>query len=543
MRRASVAWIVALSLVLAAIASAVLAAPAAAISAADLAAFRSEVLQEVNKARAIAGSPPIVADAALTTAAQAHAEYLLQNAALWGSGLSAHDEQGDLPGFTGRTSSDRVIVAGFPHPKVIEEVFRGHSSSAVSSSPWSPEELVAAWVDAPLHRRGILDLSVLQMGFGYATDGYDHAYVFEAAQDHLALTYPSAVQPYPADGQTGVPVDWDGVENPPPFEGLTYPCGYPITVFPIHGGSTFVASALELVRKADGLPVGVVQSTVRNIAFAPIAPLEPGTTYRAKLTYTMRNEYTAATTSGVRTWDFTTAGTATPTTTTTGVPVTTTTTTLGSPTTTLPVTTSTTTPTTSTTVPHPSVFSDVPATHPYQEAVEQMAAAGVVEGYRAADGARTFKPDNPVARQQFAKMIARALALPVSEADVCPFTDVASSGPDGLYPDNYVAAVASRGITRGTSSSPPLFSPWKPISRAQVITMVVRAAQAQLPGRLEPAPSSYVGLLPSGDPIHGQNLRLAEANGLLEGVALAEWDVWAPCSRAEVAQILWNLVE
>ena len=40
-----------------------------------------------------------------------------------------------------------------------------------------------------------------------------------------------------------------------------------------------------------------------------------------------------------------------------------------------------------------------------------------------------FGPGDPVMRQQFAKMIVLTGAYPVSEANVCPFTDVESSGP------------------------------------------------------------------------------------------------------------------
>jgi hypothetical protein len=173
-----------------------------------------------------------------------------------------------------------------------------------------------------------------------------------------------------------------------------------------------------------------------------------------------------------------------------------------------------------------------------------MAMRGYIDGYLSDTGVRTFRPDEAVARQQFAKMIARSLWLQVSEADVCPFGDVQVGGyADPFYPDNYVAVIADRGITRGTSTSPPLFSPWRSISRAQVMTMVVRAGRGELAGRLFPPPSGYQGKLPHSDPVHGENIRWAESNGLLAGITLSGWDVWAPCSRGEVAQILWNLVK
>src|SRR5664279_3386046 len=67
----------------------------------------------------------------------------------------------------------------------------------------------------------------------------------------------------------------------------------------------------------------------------------------------------------------------------------------------------------------------------------------------------------------------------VGEGDICKFVDVPASGPDDLYPDNYVAAVAREGVTTGTRAAgkglPALFSPGHSISLAQVVTMVTRA--------------------------------------------------------------------
>jgi len=500
---------------------------AVAASPPDLDALRASVLTEVNASRAVASVAAVVQDPALDLAAQAHAEYLVANGALWGSGLSAHDERADLPGFYAVKPSDRVWKAGFAHTKVMEEVLRLQTPAVVLSSPWTAEQIVAGWVDAPLHRRGVLDQSVLQVGFGYATDGEYHAYVLESAQDHLITPHLSAVQPYPADGQSDVPLSWVGGESPEPFPGLDYPCGYPITVFPIHGGSEFLSASLALTRAADGAAVEVVQSPARNIAFAPVAPLEPGVAYRASFTYSMQNEYTLVPSPGSLVWTFTAAGDPSP----------------GTTTTTLPTTTTTLQPPTTTTTVAPSVFADVSSTDPYYVAIRSMALRGFIDGYLSDVGVRTFRPTLPVARQQFAKMIARSLQLEVTEADVCPFGDVTRTGAESLYPDNFVAVVADRGITRGTSVSPPLFSPWRSISRAQVITMVARAATAELPGRFVAPPAGYVGTLSYADPVHGENIRWAEYNGLLAGIGLRGWDVWAGCSRGEVAQILWNLVK
>lgn len=256
---------------------------------------------------------------------------------------------------------------------------------------------------------------------------------------------------------------------------------------------------------------------------------------------------TRATTTTTRATTTTTQATTTTHATTTTTQAATTTTVPSTTTTQATATTSTTAaPSTTTTTPPPPPFSDVPPGHPYDDAITALAAAGVVDGYPEPGGGSTFRPDGTILRRQFAKVIVGALGIPVSEADVCPFPDVDVSGPDAFYPDNYVAVAALRGITRGTTSDPPRFSPWREITRAQVLTMVVRAASSELPYRLTDPPAAFSGVLPADDPTHGANVRAAEWNGLLDGIepngsGPAEWDILAPASRGEVAQILWNV--
>lgn len=155
---------------------------------------------------------------------------------------------------------------------------------------------------------------------------------------------------------------------------------------------------------------------------------------------------------------------------------------------------------------------------------------------------RLFKPDDPVWRQQFAKMIVLGLALPVSSSDVCPFGDVEKSSGDSLYPDHFIAAAARAGIVVGTSLDPPRFSPYRNVSRAQLLSMVVRAGRSVRSVPLREPPTSWKGELPASDSAHGENIRWAEFNGLLAGIDLRGWDVWQPATRGEVAQVLWALV-
>jgi hypothetical protein len=183
-------------------------------------------------------------------------------------------------------------------------------------------------------------------------------------------------------------------------------------------------------------------------------------------------------------------------------------------------------------------FPDVPSSHPNAVAIAEVSDRGIMAGYTDGD----FGPADPVMRQQFAKVIVLALALPVTEDDKCPFSDVVlSSGPDPLYPDHYVAVAAAHGITKGLSATH--FGPWRAINRAQLISMVVRGAEAASPGTLASPPSGYASTWRPGFSLeHGQNVRTAQYNGLLAGLPLSTLDPWSPMSRGEAAQVLRNLL-
>jgi streptogramin lyase len=220
---------------------------------------------------------------------------------------------------------------------------------------------------------------------------------------------------------------------------------------------------------------------------------------------------------------------------------------------TAPQTTTTVAPTTTTVAPTTTTiggqprFPDVPVSHPYYGAISAMAAQQVIGGY--ANG--NFGPDDPVTRQQFAKMIVLGLGLTVSETDfpdpAVPFVDLGADDPAKLYPHEYVAVCARNNITKGTDATH--FDPLANITRQQMITMIVRAVE-NLAGGLSAPPSDWVGVLFYSDPTHGPNIKKAEYNGLLDGIwasasvtGLAGWNTAGKATRGEVAQMLANVRE
>lgn len=183
-------------------------------------------------------------------------------------------------------------------------------------------------------------------------------------------------------------------------------------------------------------------------------------------------------------------------------------------------------------------FTDVSLDNPYAVAISRLAAAKVISGF--AD--HSFRPGEPVKRMQFAKMIARIIGLQPTVNDVCPFEDVPSNldANDPLYPDHYVAAAFTYGVTQGKTAT--TFAPYDPIKRFQLISMVVRALEKAAPGLLKTPPADYHSTWdPALSPDHGQNARLAEYNHLLSGIPLASLNPWDPMPRGEVAQVLNNI--
>src|SRR5660398_250469 len=196
-------------------------------------------------------------------------------------------------------------------------------------------------------------------------------------------------------------------------------------------------------------------------------------------------------------------------------------------------------PTTPTTEP-PS-FTDVSSGHPYSTAISDLSSRGIISGY----GDDTFRPETTVKRAQFAKMIVGTLGLAptLHEGMSSPFTDLGADSQSSLYPHEYIAAAYPNNITKGMSAQS--YGPYVEISRAQVMTMVVRAAESMHPGSLNDPPGSYSSSWGNFSHTHGANAEMAEYNGLLGGLPLngSASDPWASMPRGEVAQVLSNLLQ
>jgi hypothetical protein len=173
---------------------------------------------------------------------------------------------------------------------------------------------------------------------------------------------------------------------------------------------------------------------------------------------------------------------------------------------------------------------------PYEEAVSELVEAGVMSGF--VDG--RLCTAQPATRAQFAKMLSLTLGIADDDTIVMPFKDL-DPIDEHLYPHKYVAALYSLGAIAGTSADE--FSPWAPVTRAQMVTMLVRALRAIAPEILATPSQDVLPMTGAISPDHTASMAAAEASGLLQGIVDYgnTWDPWAPASRGELAQILTNV--
>ncbi len=168
-------------------------------------------------------------------------------------------------------------------------------------------------------------------------------------------------------------------------------------------------------------------------------------------------------------------------------------------------------------------FADVPPSNMYWTAIIGLKRLGAATGYPPEAGVVAFRPDSSFTRGHFAKLLVEALDLPRH--------------------GDYVQTLAHLGILRGTT--PGRLSPYDPLTRAQLATLIVRATDTLDIELLHLWDRDAVqSPMAQFDPTHGPNVAVAQFAGLWNGVASYKfgWDPWAPASRGEAAQVVWNLV-
>lgn len=164
-----------------------------------------------------------------------------------------------------------------------------------------------------------------------------------------------------------------------------------------------------------------------------------------------------------------------------------------------------------------------------EEAITTLVDEGIIGGYP--DG--TFKPENPVTRAEFAKMVARAFAIrPTGEPR---FGDIRNDWAKG-----YITALAESGIASGYPDG--TFKPERHITRAEMATMLVRVVKLgdKVDSLEQPEPSfSDVG------PEHWafRSIETANTLGILPVHFGVVFEPNAATTRAETAWMVESLID
>lgn len=197
-------------------------------------------------------------------------------------------------------------------------------------------------------------------------------------------------------------------------------------------------------------------------------------------------------------------------------------------------------------------FLDVGGDHLFYPYIAALAADNVIGGKEAPPGSGLlyFLPYENVLRAQFAKMIVGAVGLHTQEIppqglEAPTFPDVPPSYADGEplpYPFDYVEEAAAAGIVQGFRDG--RFGPWKPITRVQLIRMILRAADVA--GAPFPPYRGEEGIfadVPPGSPLYPEVMTAYE-NGIMSGKTVEGeryFSPWAEATRGQVAKMTANL--
>lgn len=170
------------------------------------------------------------------------------------------------------------------------------------------------------------------------------------------------------------------------------------------------------------------------------------------------------------------------------------------------------------------IFTDVPATAYYADAVAWAVANGITSG----TDENTFSPNAPCTRAQVVTFLWRAMGSPEPRS-AGTFTDVNASS----YYAKAVRWALENGITSGTSAT--TFEPNAVCTRAQVVTFLMRALDGRSYGSAgfaDVAASSY----------YADAVAWAVANGITDGTGATTFSPDTQCNRAQIVTFLYRAV-
>lgn len=168
--------------------------------------------------------------------------------------------------------------------------------------------------------------------------------------------------------------------------------------------------------------------------------------------------------------------------------------------------------------------------------VAALAEKGIVSG----DAQGQFHPDSPLTRAQLAKMFVTGLGFDEDAQLLSRYPSRFGDVPASHWGRGYIESLAETGITTGYPDG--TFGPNEPVTRAQMATLLVRAADLATQAerlRLQPTTFSDDREIPSW--ARGE-VALALEKGLVTGFTDGTFRPMQPVTRAESATVLLRLL-
>jgi len=178
-----------------------------------------------------------------------------------------------------------------------------------------------------------------------------------------------------------------------------------------------------------------------------------------------------------------------------------------------------------------STFTDLDRSFAKQHIIK-LAQDGYIDGYRNPNGTYSFKPEQEITRQEFAKMLVKAVGLE-EKPEACIFTDVAD------WAKGYVGALYEAEITKGISATK--YGANLNLNREQMATFFVRAMGMEQRANDSNPKSTFSDRWEISDYAQ-KNVAFAQQIGLINGVGNNEFKPEKPTQRQEVARLMYELV-
>jgi hypothetical protein len=186
-------------------------------------------------------------------------------------------------------------------------------------------------------------------------------------------------------------------------------------------------------------------------------------------------------------------------------------------------------------------FSDVDAYNQFHKEITWLAAQGISTGWVEADGSRTYRPLNPVARDAMAAFLYRLAGQPdFTPPASSPFVDINTSTQ--FYKE--ITWLASRGISTGWTEPDgrKTFRPLEPVNRDAMAAFLYRFAGN--PTYQAPAVSPFYDVAPGN--LFYQQISWLASQGISTGFPIGPgcyaFDPLRPVARDAMAAFMYRLI-